>query len=285
MHTARPTERVFIYPGWDDPRWLQLAFLFSYDLYALASPGFSRTVAQFAAAVASCVFVDLGLLLFYRRLFLAPVSGLITGFATLLLCDAPSVWPYLAVGALSILSKHVIRVDGRHVFNPLNFGLVTAVLFLSEEVTIVPGRWGGSLDIMLVVVCLGAAVAHRASRLDLAGAYVLTFLVGALARQWVTGMRLASVLAPMTGAAFYLFTFNMITDPMTTPETRKGRWVFGVSLGMLDAVLRFLQIQNAPFYSLFILSGFLPFFRRAFIPAVGERIWRPRRAHLSWTPR
>jgi len=272
--------RVLVYPGLKDPRWFQIGFLASFVVYALNSPAFSRHWTQWAAGAGACLGGELAFLA-WRRLWLVPLSGLITSMGLLLLVDSPSVWPYAAVGALSILSKQVIRVDGRHLFNPLNFALIVGLLFMSTHVTVQAGRWGGSLAGMGLVCVFGALTVYRAKRLDLALAWVATFACGAFVRAALAGKPVAAVLMPMTGASFALFTFFMITDPMATPETRRGRVVFAVALGTLDAVLRWFEVLNAPFYALFVLSAFLPQFRAAFRPPAPEKVWDPREAPLA----
>jgi enediyne biosynthesis protein E5 len=273
--------RALIYPSIRDPRWLQLAFLFSFVIYALRAPGFSRSPAQLAAGVATCVLADGALLYFYRRLLLLPVSGLISSMGLLLLCDSPSVWPYPVIGLLAILSKQIIRIRGKHLFNPLNFGIVVALLFLSADMTVAAGRWGGSMLGMGLVACLGVFTVYRAKRLDLSATWLATFALGAAVRSAITGAKLLTVLGPMTGASFALFTFFMITDPMTTPETRRGRVVYAVALGVVDGALRYRQVSFAPFFALFALSGFLPLFRGWFAPAAEERVWAPRALPLG----
>lgn len=271
--------KAFTYPGPGDPRWFQIAFLVAFVVYAMNSPTFSRHWTQYAAGAATCMGLEL-LLLWRKGVRLVPVSGLITTLGLLLLVDSPSVWPYAAVGAISILSKHFIRVDGRHLFNPLNFGLIVGLLFMSTDVVVQPGRWGGSLEGMAAIVALGVVTVYRAKRLDLSLAWLAAFVLGAFARAALVHKPVAGLLTPMLGASFQLFTFFMITDPMATPETRKGRLVFAAALGALDAVLRYNEVINAPFYALFALSAFLPQFRAAFRPAAPERVWDPRQARL-----
>ncbi len=269
-------KKALIYPGWDDPRWLQLGFLLSFVCFALSAPSFGRTPVQFAAGMAACLLLDSALIYFYRGLLLLPVSGLITSMGLLLLVDTASLWPYPLVGALAILSKHLIRIDGKHIFNPLNFGIMAALIFLPGEVTVVSGRWGGSLASLLIVACLGTYVVYRAKRLDLAVAYTLTFVAGSVFRHNWYGTPYSPLLGPMTGAAFQLYIFFMISDPMATPESPRGRWIFGLALGLIDLVLRVRGNIHAPLYALFILSGTLPVFRRLFAPASPERIWKTR---------
>lgn len=273
--TLAERARTVIYPGLTDPRWLQVLFLTCFDLYALSAPGFSRSPSQYLTGMAVCLLLDAAFLYFYRRVLLIPVSGFISSMGLLLLCDSPFVWPYAAVGAISILSKQLVRVDGRHVFNPLNFGMVAGLLFFSGEMTVVAGRWGGAREGLLAVMALGCVVVWRAKRLDLAVAYWLSFLGGAYVRSLYTGAAMGVLLTPMKGAAFQLFTFFMITDPMTTPESRRGRLLFALTLGALDNYLRFKQVSFAPLYALFALSAFVPLWRRAFPAAEPEVVWKP----------
>ena len=66
---------------------------------------------------------------------------------------------------------------------------------------------------------------------------------------------------PMTGPVFYLFSFFHITDPITSPSTRKGRLLFAFILAVIDGILRYNQVLYSPFYALFIatiLKQFLP---------------------------
>jgi hypothetical protein len=62
----------------------------------------------------------------------------------------------------------------------------------------------------------------------------------------------------MTGAEFALFTFSMMPDPKASPPTRRGRVAWGLSIALLDGVLRFLEIRFSMFYALFIHTAMLP---------------------------
>lgn len=249
-----------IWPAKSDARWFQVAFLLLFDLYAVSTPGFSRTAAQFAAGMSTCVLLDAGLAYFVDGLLLFPLSGLISSMGLLLLCDSHTVWVYPVIGATAILSKHFLRLNGRHIFNPLNFAVVMGLVFLPGAMTTNAGRWGGSLWGMAAVAAFGVLTVYRAKRLELSAAYVAVFLAGAGIRSFLTGAPFLVVARPITGAAFQLFTFFMITDPATTPQSRTGRISFGAGLAAMDAVLRHRQFYNGPFFALFVLSGVLSYF-------------------------
>lgn len=243
-------------PG--DPRWPFLAFSLCFNLYALISPGFHRLPTQWIASVATGISLDVALHYFLRDVIILPLSGLLTSLSCVLLCDSPLVWPYVAVSALSIFSKHLLRTPdkARPIFNPSNFGIVSGLLLLSHFMDVVPGRWGGSAWTMALVAILGFLIAIRVKRLYLCLSWLGTFFIIAVLRSLISGWPFITTIAPATGAAFMLVTFFMITDPMSTPSSPSTRILFGITLGIIDGVLRYFQIINSPLYALFILCAF-----------------------------
>ena len=275
---------VVHYPTLADPRFISVTLLGGLALYALMTPAFGRHPAQLAASVLSWIVVDALLLIFYQRVLLVPLSALVPSLAAFVLVDSPHVWPYAAVGATAMLSKHFLRIDRRHVFNPLNFGLVTGLLFFGGSVSFGISRFGDSPWLFLWVASLGALVAYRSRRLDIALAYVSTFLAGAFARCLLSGGRFLTVASPMTNIVFYMYAFHMMTDPKTTPDSRSHRIFFGVLVGLVDAVLRWYGVHNAPLYAIFLVLGFLPFFRKHEGRIPDSFIWKLRARRLAGNP-
>lgn len=274
---------VVYYPTLADPRFISVLLLGGLDLYALTTPAFGRHFSQLAASVLTWVVLDSLLLVYDKRLLLVPLSGLVPSLAAFVLLDSPHVWPYAVLGAAAVLSKHFIRVDGRHVFNPLNFGLVVCLLFFADSTVFGPVRFGHSPWLFLWVASLGVLVAARSRRLDIALAYVSTFLLGAWARAWLSGGSFLTAASAATNIVFLMFAFHMMTDPKTVPESRSLRLVFGVFVGVLDAVLRRYGVVNAPLYALFVALGLLPFLRAYEGRVPDSFIWKIRALKLGKT--
>jgi len=70
----------------------------------------------------------------------------------------------------------------------------------------------------------------------------------------------------MTSGTLMLFTFFMITDPMTTPNHRTGRiiWTALISIVAFYAGSK-LQVYAAPIWVLFFASPLVPLFDKIFI--------------------
>src|ERR1700693_2536276 len=191
--------------------------------------------------------------LFYRK-WLHPASAYISGISVGILVRSPAYWPYALCSAISIMSKYVLRVKGRHIWNPSNFG-ISAMLFLAPEtVASLSIQWGNYLLPMVVIWVLGSVIIWRLHRFHITGIYVASFLVFAFLRSWMTGSPWQSEVAPITGPMYQLFIFFMITDPKTTVRSKTGQCITVICVALLEMVLRLNQVVYAPFYALFIVG-------------------------------
>ena len=90
-----------------------------------------------------------------------PASAYITGISVGILIRSPFFWPYFLTSFISIVSKYVLRLNGRHLWNPSNFG-VSAVLFLAPAtVSLLSIQWGNTLWPMVVIWVLGSVIVWR----------------------------------------------------------------------------------------------------------------------------
>jgi Na+-translocating ferredoxin:NAD+ oxidoreductase RnfD subunit len=183
-----------------------------------------------------------------------PASAYITGISVGILTRSPFLWAYGLASVISILSKYVLRLRGRHLWNPSNFG-VSAVLFLAPHtVTLLSIQWGNNIWPMVVIWLLGFAIVWRVGRLHISATYILSFVVFAFVRSAITGNPWPAALAPITGPMYQLFIFFMITDPKTTVRSRRGQLVTVVAVAFVEMILRLHEVIYAPFYALFLVG-------------------------------
>jgi Na+-translocating ferredoxin:NAD+ oxidoreductase RnfD subunit len=223
---------------------------------------FNRNLSQLAVAVVTACLLDFVITSLWRREISVPLSAYITALSVGLLLESYDWRVYLVVPAWSILSKYLIRDSTRHFFNPSNFGIVMVLLFGRGIASIAPGsQWGADYRVAFAILALGLMMMTRLKRLDLALAWIGGFVLMGLLRMALGQGGLVFALGPMTGAEFALFTFSMLPDPKTSPPNRAGRVAWGLSIAILDGVLRFLEIRYSMFYSLFIHCAMLPMIR------------------------
>lgn len=191
-----------------------------------------------------------------------PRSALITGLSLSLLLRTND--PLIAAGAAAaaVGSKFLIRVRGRHLFNPATFGIVGALL-LTGGAWVSPGQWGTELLAAFLCLSLGGLVLFSVARLDIALGFLGAYGGLLLARALWLGDPLAIPLHQMQSGALLLFAFFMITDPRTTPATVGGRLIFAALTAAVAVFLRFtFYIPESIFYALFLMAPMTPLLDR-----------------------
>ena len=183
-----------------------------------------------------------------------PASAYITGISVGILIRSPAFWPYALCSAISITSKYVLRVKGRHLWNPSNFGISVMLFLTAETVATLSIQWGSYVWPLLIIWAMGSVIVWRVRRFHITATYVVSFLVFAFLRSWITGSPWQSEVAPITGPMYQLFVFFMITDPKTTVRSKTGQCCVAFSVAVAEMVMRLCQIVYAPFYALFVVG-------------------------------
>jgi Na+-translocating ferredoxin:NAD+ oxidoreductase RnfD subunit len=197
--------------------------------------------------------------------FLLPAH--ITGLAvSMLLYANDSLWPIAFASAAAIGSKAIFRIGAgshtRHFFNPSNFG-ITAALLLFPWVGIappyhftenLPGAASWILPGLLVAsgTFLNARFTHK---LPLIATWLSCFALQALIRSWLFGTPAVAAWLPMTGVAFLLYTFYMVTDPATSPSSTRGQIAFGAAVAFTYAMLMISHVVFGLFFSLTLVCA------------------------------
>jgi Na+-transporting NADH:ubiquinone oxidoreductase subunit NqrB len=183
-----------------------------------------------------------------------PASAYITGISVGILVRSPFLWPYALASLISITSKYVLRIKGRHLWNPSNLG-VSAVLFLAPaSVSLLSIQWGNNIWPMVAIWTLGSVIVWRVGRLHISAAYVASFLFFSFVRSAITGNPWLANVAPITGPMYQLFIFFMVTDPKTTVRPFWGQVAVVVVVALVETVLRLSEVVYAPFYALFLVG-------------------------------
>jgi enediyne biosynthesis protein E5 len=174
--------------------------------------------------------------------------------------------PIAFAGAVAVCSKSVFRAPlargRRHFLNPSNFGIAVTLL-LFPAVSISPPyhftenvAGAGDWLIPVFVLCTGTFLNYKLTgKLPLIAAWLVAFAAQALFRHLAFGASLEGALLPMTGMAFLLFTFYMVTDPGTTPVRPRNQVAFGAAVAVAYGALLALHVVFTLFFALVLVSS------------------------------
>ncbi|MEB3291931.1 MAG: RnfABCDGE type electron transport complex subunit D [Synechococcales bacterium] len=261
---------------WQDARIDQILFLSLFLLLGLGTRDWTLHLPIIGVAIVTCSIVQLSL----ERL-LAPQKGgiaslpsaLITalGLSLLLRVDR---WETMALAATAaIASKFVLRVQGKHIFNPGNFGIITA-LMLTQDAWVSPGQWGESAWFASLFLLCGGVVLRKVGRWDTTIAFLGIYAGLELGRNIYLGWTGDVLFHRLMNGSLVMFALFMITDPRTIPNAKVARLIWAGAIAVLTFVLRnFFFVNTAVFWALFCLAP---------LTIVFDRIWLAER--FGWKP-
>jgi Na+-translocating ferredoxin:NAD+ oxidoreductase RnfD subunit len=240
-----------------DARYWQIAALSTLVLYSFVFLDFGAKPLFTAVALSTVLATQWVCCRLWRRPF-DWRSVLITGLSLSLLLRTNEPAIMMLAAALAISSKFVIRLRGKHIFNPAAFGIV-CVLLTTQGAWVSPGQWGASIWIVGLILLLGGAVLTHAPRLDTAVAFLGAHFGLLIARAaWLGDPMTIPEHQVMTGSLL-VFSFFMVTDPRTTPDSRAGRILFAILVAALCHWLAFFrQVRPALYFGLMAISLLVP---------------------------
>jgi Na+-translocating ferredoxin:NAD+ oxidoreductase RnfD subunit len=256
---AKKSGLTIVAPSLKDPRVMLACVLTLWTTLGQTAYYFNRDLRDLVASIGTACALDfvLGVILF--RQVALPLSAYITGLSIALLLESNDWRVFVVAATWGVLSKYLLRDSKRHFFNPSNFGIVTTLWLCHGIASVAPGsQWGADYRIALLILGLGLLMMRRVNRLDLALAWLSGYVFMGMVRMALGQGGLVFVLGPMTGAEFALFTFSMMPDPKSSPPTRRGRIAWGISIAVMDGILRYFEIRYSMFYALFVHTAMLP---------------------------
>lgn len=249
-----------------DARNLQILWLGTFLVYGIIELQWAANI-DYYLFVFSGALATQGIFILRKGLPLHSLkSAMITslGLCLLLKVNHPSLG--LAAGAIAIGSKFFLRFQGKHIFNPANFG-IAALILLSGQAWISPGQWGNEVVTLFLIASCGMLITMKVGRWDAGISFIAVLFACEFGRTVLyQGWPVDHLVHTFSSGTLMLFAFFMITDPMTSPNARKARLLWAASLALISFGLSaFLQLYTAPVWALFGWCLITPLFDKFFV--------------------
>jgi Na+-transporting NADH:ubiquinone oxidoreductase subunit NqrB len=250
--------RLLAHPFWSDARHYQIAALTTLLVFNFGWLDFGARPLNSALAIAAALITQAVCARWFGLPSIDLRSPLITGLSLSLLLRADAAWLHALAGVIGIGSKFVLRIDGKHIWNPAGFAIVALLFAASGHVWISPGSWGSSAWFATLLVFFAILVLSAARRSDMAFFFLGSHAALLFARAVWLGDPFAIPIHQLQSGSLLIFSFFMISDPRTSPDSRLGRFIFALSVAASAHYMAFfMQMRPALYLALIALSPFI----------------------------
>ncbi|MFO7963498.1 MAG: RnfABCDGE type electron transport complex subunit D [Desulfobacterales bacterium] len=132
------------------------------------------------------------------------------------------------------------------------------------------GMTNGSLGETSAIACLIGGIylcLRRTASWEIPAGIILSVVVIGAIQNIISPESGWTVLHHVFGGALLFGAFFIATDPVTSPVTPKGKWVFGIGVGFLVMVLRlFSGYPEGVMFAVLIMNAVTPLINQKFIP-------------------
>ena len=216
----------------------------AYDPFALL---FSTAFLLAACALTNWVFA---------RIFGVPANAESTYISALILALIISpiqsyndLWFLGWAAVLAMASKYILAIKGKHLFNPVALAVALTYYTINQSAS----WWIGDASLLPFVLAGGLLVVRKIRRFDLALSFFSATLATITGGEPVQRRSLTSLQRVIFLSPLLFFGFVMITEPLTTPPTRKLRIAYGALVGFLfSPVIHFGSFYFTPELALLI---------------------------------
>ncbi len=238
-----------------DARHMQILYLSLFITYGVFNLSWEITMTKVAVVIGASLLTQLLWIGVTGAKISSLKSALITALGLCLLLQSQSFLTLGLAGFMAISAKFLLRVRGKHLFNPANFGIIASIV-LFQDAWISPGQWGSDTLFLLGISLMGCIILHKIGRLEttivfLGGLFLMEYGRTVLYQGW--GMDV--LIHKFSSGTLLLFAFFMITDPMTIPNSKKARIVWALVLaGATFLLSTTMQIYTAPIWVIFFIT-------------------------------
>ncbi len=239
----------------NDARIFQIMYLLIFLIYGTLNLKWDFNPLIIISIILSCILTQIIACYIYSKSFDAVKSALVTSLGLSILLKTDSIEVAILAGFIAISSKYILRINTKHIFNPANIGIIAAV-YLTNNAWVSPGQWGSNIILLYFIGAAGTMMLFKVGRIDTGIVFLLTYgiiqlIYSCLFLQWPFDF----FLHKMSNGALLLYSFFMITDPSTTPNNKKARIIWSVSIAVLSFYFAEIKYMNgAPIKALFIIS-------------------------------
>ena len=210
---------------------------------------FSFNAFELLISVLFLIIIGLITNVIFAKTFQAPtnvesvyISALILALIITPIHSIHDFWFLFWAAVWTMASKFIFATNKKHIFNPVAFAVFLTSIAISQSAS----WWVGTLAMLPAVLLGGILIVRKIKKIDMVLSFLIVSIITVIITSLLKGtdprMNLKEILL---FSPWLFFAFVMLTEPLTTPPTKKLQIIYGAIIGFLFAP----QIHLGSFYA------------------------------------
>jgi len=156
------------------------------------------------------------------------ISALILALIITPIHSFNDLWFLGWAAVLAMTSKYILAINRKHIFNPVALAVAVTYFTLNQSAS----WWVGNAPLLPFVLIGGILVVRKIGRSDLVLSFLITTVATSLVLSLFGGVDLLGAMQRIfLYSPLFFFAFIILTEPLTTPPTRRSRIGYGLLTG------------------------------------------------------
>lgn len=170
------------------------------------------------------------------------ISALILIFIVLPAKTIPEFIFIVFAGFIAMVSKYVLVLNKKHIFNPVAVSVFIASIFSLGYAS----WWIGNLWTLPVILLGGLLIVRKIKRFRMVSFFIISFLICTIYFSFINNSDLfLTIQRIILDSPVLFFSFVMLVEPLTSPYTRRMQIIYAILVGILAGS----QFNIGPVYS------------------------------------
>ncbi len=193
----------------------------------------------------------------YKNKKLHYLSVIISGTAVFLIASSLVWYSHLLLGSIAVLAKAFITDENDdHIFNPAGIAILICIILFPKKIVLDSLQFITQPYLLFIIITFGLVINFIIGRLTLSMSYFIGYLIGAIGRSFFEPESFQFFFFPVFNPTYLIFIFHMLSDPKVSPKPKKFQFIAGVTIALIDHLLRQFNVLYSPLIALSLFTSF-----------------------------
>ena len=183
------------------------------------------------------------------------IMGLILG---LIIPNTAPLYLIIIASIIASITKSLSHTFHHYLFNPIIVGIIPIIILTNNQVAETPNIEVASIILSIIYLIIFIYLCYKqAIKWQISLSYIITIILAITFITLTNYLSITYLINHIIAGSLIFSAIFLATDSLTSPTTKYGRVIYGISLGIITLILYYLipfTTLSSPLIAIFIMN-------------------------------